>query len=197
MLSIGVEGLSVTPAFAPEFKMTFRVRSKWRTDSTCTIISSHPASMNIGDKRSGSSTIKCASKGISTLFLHEATVSGPIVRFGTKFPSIMSQWIRSAPASSRASHSKPKRLKSAGRIEGHISMWRLFSVIQGPQSVGGLFNYIITQTFSLLVIISFLTNYASLPACWKDDIRIQDTLGVERLFHFSKKPNLLFISLEV
>ena len=25
MLSIGVEGLSVTPAFAPEFKMTFRV----------------------------------------------------------------------------------------------------------------------------------------------------------------------------
>ena len=60
-------------------------------------------------------------------------------------------------------------------------MWRLFSVIQGPQSVGG-FSLHYTQTFSLLVIISFLTNYASLPACWKDDIRIRIPLGSNAFF---------------
>ena len=43
---------------------------------------------------------------------------GPKVMLGTKWPSITSRWIQSAPAASMASTSSPRRAKSAERIEG-------------------------------------------------------------------------------
>ena len=46
------------------------------------------------------------------------TTAGPMVRLGTKCPSITSTWIQSAPASSIARTSSPSRAKSADRIEG-------------------------------------------------------------------------------
>ena len=175
--------------------MTFRVRSKWRTDSTCTIISSHPASINIGDKRSGSSTIKCASKGISTLSARSNRIRS-YSQIWNKISIHYVQWIRSAPASSRASNSEPKRLKSAGRIEGHISIWRLFSVIQ-VLKVWATCSTTLLRKHSLACHNFFSFELCVVTCLLENDIRIQDTLGVERLFHFSKEPNLLFIPLDV
>jgi hypothetical protein len=44
--------------------------------------------------------------------------TGPIVIFGTKWPSITSTWIQSAPAASTARISSPNLAKSAERIDG-------------------------------------------------------------------------------
>ena len=52
------------------------------------------------------------------------TAGGPKVRFGTKWPSITSTWIQSAPWRSTAAISAPKLAKSAERIEGAILMRR-------------------------------------------------------------------------
>ena len=45
---------------------------------------------------------------------------GPRVRFGTKWLSITSKWMRSAPARTTASTSSPSRAKSAARRDGAI-----------------------------------------------------------------------------
>src|SRR5262245_474924 len=50
-----------------------------------------------------------------------ATTTGPMVRFGTKRPSITSTWSWSASASTRAI-SSPSAAKSADRIDGAIFM---------------------------------------------------------------------------
>jgi hypothetical protein len=44
----------------------------------------------------------------------------PMDMFGTKWPSITSKWITSAPAASPARTSSPSRAKSADRIDGAI-----------------------------------------------------------------------------
>src|SRR5690606_1094016 len=49
-----------------------------------------------------------------------ATSCGPKLRFGTKWLSITSTWIQSAPAAWTARHSAPKAEKSAARMEGAI-----------------------------------------------------------------------------
>ncbi|MNL59059.1 hypothetical protein D3C87_1827520 [compost metagenome] len=54
-------------------------------------------------------------------------MSGPKVMFGTKCPSITSQWIQSAPASSIARTSSPSFEKSAERMEGAIRMGRVMA----------------------------------------------------------------------
>ena len=48
-------------------------------------------------------------------------MSGPIVMFGTKWPSMTSTWMTRAPALSTASTSSPRREKSADRMDG--AMW--------------------------------------------------------------------------
>ncbi len=50
--------------------------------------------------------------------------SGPNVRLGTKRPSMTSNWIRSTPAFSSATHSSPSLEKSQGSTDGAISMGR-------------------------------------------------------------------------
>ena len=51
-----------------------------------------------------------------------STITGPKVMLGTKWPSMTSTWIQSAPAASTARISSPRRAKSAARIEGAISL---------------------------------------------------------------------------
>src|SRR5260370_10858750 len=60
--------------------------------------------------------------GVGRAFRKEATTSGPIVRFGTKWPSITSQWITVPPPSSAALASSASRAKFADSIEGASSM---------------------------------------------------------------------------
>src|SRR5688500_2713865 len=47
-----------------------------------------------------------------------ATTGTPIVMFGTKWPSMTSTWIQSAPAASASWIASPRRAKSADRIDG-------------------------------------------------------------------------------
>ena len=55
---------------------------------------------------------------------HGATTSGPMVMFGTKWPSMTSTWTQSAPRPRSARTSSPRRAKSAERIEGAIRRGR-------------------------------------------------------------------------
>src|SRR5919198_4958166 len=73
--------------------------------------------------------MRCASNGTEARGRHAAMTSGPNVRFGTKFPSITSHWMRSTPASSSAATSSPSRAKSAGSTEGAISIGRITTTI--------------------------------------------------------------------
>ena len=52
------------------------------------------------------------------------TTSGPMVILGTKWPSITSTWIQSAPAASTARTSSPSFAKSAARIDGAMTSGR-------------------------------------------------------------------------
>jgi hypothetical protein len=65
-------------------------------------------------------TINCVSKGMLVYLRHQRIVSGPNVTFGTKFPSMTSNWTRSHPASSSLLQSAPSLPKSAGNTEGMI-----------------------------------------------------------------------------
>src|SRR5829696_6723229 len=84
------------------------------------ITTSQPASTYRGSMPSGRWTMRWASKGSEVWGRAAAMTSGPMVRLGTNCPSITSHWIRSAPASSRARTSSPRREKSAGSTEGTI-----------------------------------------------------------------------------
>src|SRR2546423_5647951 len=78
--------------------------------------------MKRGMWRSGRSTMRCTSKNFGDRGRIACTTTGPMVMFGTKWPSITSTWIQSAPARVTASTSSPSRLKSADRIEGATSV---------------------------------------------------------------------------
>ena len=75
--------------------------------SACTEIMAAPASTNASRYRSGCVIIRCTSSGSRVARCSAVTTGGPMVRFGTKWPSITSTWIRSAPpASTRAMSSR-------------------------------------------------------------------------------------------
>src|SRR5262245_53628045 len=81
--------------------------------------------MNDSTKRPGSLTIKCTSSGSLVRGRRLCTIAGPILKLGTKWPSMTSTWMRLAPAASTAATSSPSRLKSAARMEG--AMWIMVS----------------------------------------------------------------------
>ena len=81
---------------------------------------------------SGSTTMRCASKGTVACGRHAAMTSGPTVRFGTNTPSMTSHWIRSTPAPWSAATSSPSREKSAGSTDGTISMGRAMTATLRP-----------------------------------------------------------------
>src|SRR3954454_14421053 len=62
--------------------------------------------------------IRCTSTGFAVARRTASTTTGPIVRFGTKRPSMTSTWIQSAPASSTAHTSSASRPQSDDRIDG-------------------------------------------------------------------------------
>ena len=73
------------------------------------------------EERSTGEIIRWTSNGLAVCGRSAFTTAGPIVRLGTKCPSITSMWIQSAPASSIARTSSPSLAKSADRIEGAMS----------------------------------------------------------------------------
>jgi hypothetical protein len=86
---------------------------------------SAPALANAWRYGSTGAIIRCTSRIFGVCRRSALTTSGPIVRFGTKCPSITSTWIQSAPAASIARTSSPSLAKSAERIEGAISSGRI------------------------------------------------------------------------
>src|SRR4030095_9299699 len=62
----------------------------------------------------------CTSSGLRATFLSASTTGMPMVRFGTKWPSMTSTCSQSAPASSTLRTSSARRTKSADRSEGAI-----------------------------------------------------------------------------
>ena len=73
-------------------------------------------------KGSQGAIIRCTSKVFFECGLSACTTSGPMVMFGTKWPSITSTWIQSQPAASMARTSSPSRAKSAERMDGAMMM---------------------------------------------------------------------------
>src|SRR5204863_5777213 len=98
---------------------------------------SAPASAKASMKGSTGEIIRWTSSGFCVCGLRAFTTAGPIVRFGTKWPSITSTWIQSAPAESIARTSSPSRAKSAERIEGEMRTGCCTSLsLNGPESRG-------------------------------------------------------------
>src|SRR6185312_8053973 len=79
---------------------------------------SAPASTKAGISGSTGVTIRWTSNSFLLCLRSAFTTTGPIVRLGTKWLSITSTWIQSAPAASIASTSAPRAEKSALRIDG-------------------------------------------------------------------------------
>src|SRR5271165_2924047 len=80
-------------------------------------------------KSSGFSIIRWQSSGNSVTLRSDLTTGGPIVRLGTKCPSIMSTWMTLAPPSPAAHTCSPSRAKSAERMDGASS------INPGPQNL--------------------------------------------------------------
>src|SRR4051812_9891229 len=65
-------------------------------------------------------------------------IGAPKVRLGTKWPSMTSIWIQSAPASSAARTSSPSRAKSADRIEAPMRTGRITASDDLRHGAGGV-----------------------------------------------------------
>src|SRR5438034_8530349 len=89
-----------------------------RAASTCTTTYAAPASTYRSPQSSGRSIIRWTSSGRRVARCRSATIFGPNVRFGTKWPSITSTWTQSAPPRSSAPTASARRVKSALRIDG-------------------------------------------------------------------------------
>ena len=88
--------------------------------SACTVTRSAPASRNHGSCSNGLSIIRCTSSGSDVAFFNCFTIGTPMVRFGTKCPSMTSTCTYPAPASSMRAMSRPRFMKSADRMDGAI-----------------------------------------------------------------------------
>src|SRR5437879_4284523 len=112
-----------TPALAPSSLIDWTVRYKDLVDSTWISISVAPDFANDSMNCSGLSIIRWASIGSAVTLATASTTAGPKVRLGTKWPSITSTWIRSAPAATASLTCSLRRPMSAERIEGTMSIW--------------------------------------------------------------------------
>src|SRR3989449_254269 len=122
LFSNGVAGFRTTPGRIPASRIARIVaRTSWSL-STWTVRSSTPASTKAFTKSCGCVTIRWASNGTLVRGRIDLTMAGPIVRLGTKWPSITSMWSRSAPASDASRTWSPRRSKRADKIEGAILM---------------------------------------------------------------------------
>ena len=85
----GVSGLRASPTRMPRSRIA-AARRAVRPISTWTVTRSTPASANPSSRSSGFVTMRWQSKNAVLWRRNEATTGGPIVRFGTKCPSITS-----------------------------------------------------------------------------------------------------------
>src|ERR1700692_2059112 len=119
----GVAGLITTAGSHPCDAIKCSVRFRCTQASWCTEIQLAPASANAPIKSSGFSIIKWQSKGtLAMVFRSEATTGGPMVRLGTKWPSITSRCNTVPPPSMAADASAPSCAKLADRIDGASSI---------------------------------------------------------------------------
>ena len=93
MASTGVAGFSDTPAFLPSDLISWIVRCRCGPASGWTVMMSAPALANSGTNRSTGEIIRCTSKTLAECGRSAFTTPGPMVRFGTKCPSITSMWM--------------------------------------------------------------------------------------------------------
>src|SRR5262249_48735096 len=114
----GVAGLMTTPARFPRALIRCTVRCRLALPSQWTSRESDPASAKASRNASGSDTIRCVSRGRRVTRRTDCTTAGPIERLGTKWPSMTSTWMRSAPARAAAAIGCPRRAKSAAGVEG-------------------------------------------------------------------------------
>ena len=113
-------GLSAIAARAPAFRISRASRTGAVAASTWKVTEPQPASTYSSAVRSGSSIIRCASRGTSVQRVSASTMVGPKVRLGTKWLSMTSTCTQSA-LPIRAT-SSPSRAKSALRMLGVIWM---------------------------------------------------------------------------
>src|ERR1700732_367159 len=122
-ISAGVAGLMTTPGRQPCTSMRCNVRSRCTQASWCTEIQVAPASAKAGINSSGLSIIKWQSKITSGIAARsDLTTGGPMVIFGTKWPSITSTCSNVPPASNAALASTASCAKFADNIEGASSI---------------------------------------------------------------------------
>src|ERR1700677_3718316 len=116
MESNGVSGLAARPTLSPSSRI-WAISSAVRPTSTWTVQPSAPASRNGSRYQAGSVIIRWVSKKRSVCSRSDETTGGPMVRLGTKCPSMTSTWSHSEPGAiwSTASDRQPK---SAERIDG-------------------------------------------------------------------------------
>src|SRR5262249_47020899 len=114
----GVAGLMATLARLPNTLMRCTVRCGWLLPSQWTRNASEPASVNASRNTSGSEIIRWISNGKRVTRRSDAMIGAPSAMFGTKWPSMTSMWMRSAPACSASPTCLPKWAKSAARMEG-------------------------------------------------------------------------------
>ena len=96
MASNGVSGLAANPTLSPSSRI-WAISSAVRPTSTCTVQPSAPASRNGSRYRAGSVIIRWVSKNRSVCSRSDETTGGPMVRLGTKRPSMTSTWSHSEP----------------------------------------------------------------------------------------------------
>src|SRR6476619_2581105 len=108
------------PARAPWDRISRARRTGAFAAPTWNVTDPPPASTYAKASRSGSSSIRCASSGVSVDRASASTIVGPNVRFGTKWLSITSTCTQSALPIRRTS--APRLAKSALRMLGVIWM---------------------------------------------------------------------------
>src|SRR5947209_1799611 len=77
--------------------------------------------MNPSANLAGSLTMRWTSSGSLVTGRKPLTTTEPMLRLGTKCPSMTSTWMRSAPPASTSRTSSPSREKSAARMDGAIA----------------------------------------------------------------------------
>src|SRR5271169_6071551 len=171
----GVAGFRTTPTLQPWARISSRLRFRWRQASWWTEIQLAPASAKAGMNSSGFSIIRWQSSGTSTTLRNEATTGGPMVKFGTKWPSITSQWMTVAPPRTAASAASPKWAKSADNMDGASSIKTHFST--------GDLRAILTRTIDAQVTVATPDSSPAARtggACVRTKVRIASAVKLAR-----------------
>mmetsp|Transcript_5647 Transcript_5647/g.7520 ORF Transcript_5647/g.7520 Transcript_5647/m.7520 type:complete len:323 (+) Transcript_5647:266-1234(+) len=119
--SAGVSGLSAIPGFIPFSKIISIILPGSSTASKWKVNVSAPALAKSGSHCAGLDTMRWQSKHALVYFRTAAITGAPMVRFGTKWPSITSMCSQSAPNLIISWHSEPSLAKSEDRTLGQMA----------------------------------------------------------------------------